>query len=115
MLPANYRLKDKKVFNAVFCKGEKIANEVLIMKFRPGFPQKTIFGFSVGLKFSKKATERNKVKRLMREAVRKNLENIKPGYEIVFLVNSKYPYEKISFSLMQEKTENLLKQAKIIS
>jgi ribonuclease P protein component len=114
VLPVNYRLKDKKVFNAVFCGGKTVTNEVLIMKFRPGTPQKTILGFSVGLKFSKKASERNKVKRWMREAARKELKNIRPGYEIVFLVNSKYPYEKISFSLMQEKTENLLKQAKII-
>lgn len=85
------------------------------MKFRPGIANKTTLGFSVGLKFSKKASERNKVKRWMREAVRKELENIKPGYEIVFLINSKFPYKKISFNLMQEKAENLLKKAKIIS
>lgn len=85
------------------------------MKYRLGNVKKTTFGFSVGLKFSKKATERNKVKRWMREAVRKKLENIRPGYEIILLINSKFPYKKISFSLMQEKAENLLKQAKIIS
>jgi ribonuclease P protein component len=114
VLPAKYRLKDKKVFNKVFCRGNVIANEVLVMKFRSGTPLKTVLGFSVGLKFSKKAAERNRIKRWMREAVRKKLENIRPGYEIVFLINSKYPYNKISFSLIQEKTENLLKQAKII-
>ena len=114
MLPVNHRLKDKKVFNEVFRKGKTVTNEVLIMKFRLGPIQKTILSFSVGLKFSKKASKRNKIKRWMREAARKELKNIKPGYEIIFLVNSKYPYEKISFSLMQERMENLLKQAKII-
>lgn len=114
MLPSSHRLKDRKVFNTVFRKGKTIANEVLIMKFRQRELPEVIFGFSVGLKFSKKASERNMIKRWMRESVRKELENIKPGYEIVFLVNSRYPYKKISFSLLQEKTKNLLKQAKII-
>ncbi len=42
------------------------------------------FGFIVSTKFNKRATARNRAKRLMREAVRLNLRQIKPGYDFIF-------------------------------
>lgn len=70
-------------------------------------------GFSAGLKFSKKALKRNKIKRWMREATRFFLGKIKTGYQIIFLINSKFPYEQINHSLVREKTEDLLMRAKL--
>lgn len=72
------------------------------------------FGFAAGLKFSKKAVERNKVKRWMREAVRARVEDIQPGQEVVFLINPKFPKEKLGLELIRENIEKLLKQAKIL-
>ncbi len=71
-------------------------------------------GFSVGLKYSKKSSERNRVKRWMREAVRPLLGKIKRGYQIIFLVNSKFPYKQMSYSLIKEKLEDLLTRAKLL-
>ena len=72
------------------------------------------FGFAASLKFSKKAVERNKVKRWMREAVRARIKDVQPGKEIVFLINPKFPKEKLNFELIRENIEKLLKQAKIL-
>lgn len=73
------------------------------------------FGFAASLKFSKKAAERNKVKRWMREAVRAKLENIQLGKEAVFLINPKAPKSELNLKVIQENIENLLKQAKILT
>jgi len=114
MLPAKYRLKDNKEFNSVFRSGKTISSEVLVMKLQPDLEGKTKVGFSVGLKFSKKAFQRNRIKRWMREAMRENIEKIKPGSQILFLINSKYSYNQLSCSLICSETEKLLKKAKIL-
>jgi len=114
MLPVEYRLKNKETFNAVFQKGKTISNEVLVMKFSPGAAGETEIGFSAGLKFSKKASQRNKIKRWMREAARPFLDKIKPGFQMIFLVNSKCDFRRLTLGLIQEKTENLLIKAKLL-
>lgn len=43
------------------------------------------FGFIVSKKISKKAVERNRVRRLLSEAVRQLLAKTRPGYEVIFL------------------------------
>ena len=115
MLSANNRLKNKKVFNDIFRYGKTFSNDVFMMKMttaRSG--DATQFGFGVGLKFSKKATRRNKVRRWMREVVREKIKKITPGHRVIFLVNPKYPEEKLNFEIIQKNIENLLKKAKII-
>ena len=44
------------------------------------------FGFVISTKISKKAVTRNRIRRIISEVVRKNLDNIKKGFDIVFLV-----------------------------
>lgn len=115
MLPAKHRLKGRKEFNDIFRDGRIFSNEVLMIKV--GKSEKNApsrFGFGASLKFSKNAVERNKVKRWMREAVRAKLAEAKPGYNVVFFANPKFPKGKLSFRLISEKIENLLKKAKIL-
>ena len=76
--------------------------------------QPSRFGFAASLKFSKKAAERNKVKRWMREAVRAKLEDIQPGKEVIFLISPKAPKSELNLRLIQENIEKLLESAKIL-
>jgi len=55
------------------------------MRFAPNGGQKTRFGFVVGLRFSKKAVLRNKMKRQLSAAAEKHYYKIKPGYDIVVI------------------------------
>jgi ribonuclease P protein component len=115
MLPISHRLKGRKVFNNIFRFGKTFSTCTMMMKVssgEKGHPSK--FGFAASLKFSKKAVERNKVKRWMREAVRARIEDIQPGKEIAFLINPKVPKEKLSLELIRKNIEKLLKQAKIL-
>lgn len=115
MLPISHRLKGKKVFNDIFRLGKTFSNDALLMKVVSGEKgQPTKFGFAASLKFSKKAVERNKAKRWMREAVRARVKDVGPGKEVVFLINPKFPKSKLNSQLIQEKIENLLKKAKIL-
>jgi ribonuclease P protein component len=111
MLPLKYRLKNKETFSAVFQKGKTVSNEVLILRFAPSSNKETKIGFSVGLKFSKKSSQRNKIKRWMRAATKLFVEKIKPGFYIVILINSKCDFGRLTHSLIREKTENLLIKA----
>lgn len=43
------------------------------------------FAFIVSKKIHKKAVRRNRIKRLLREAARELLPQIKPGFDVVFL------------------------------
>ena len=113
MLPARFRLKNKKGFSEVFQRGKTVSNEVLIIKYLKGEGNELRIGFSAGLKFSKKSSKRNRVKRWMREAARLLEGKIKRGHQIIFLINSKFPYEQISYSLVKEKTGDLLMRAKL--
>jgi len=113
MLPTRFRLKDRKEFNEIFRRGETTSNEVLMLKHKNLGREELKIGFSVGLKFSKKSSERNRIKRWMREAVRPVIGRIKPGQRIIFLVNSKFPYKQMSHSLIQEKIGDLLGKAKL--
>jgi len=114
MLPAQFRLKKKSEFESLFRSGKAFSCEVLFMRyaFRGGEEKKV--GFSVGLGFSKKAAERNTLKRWMREAVRDILGKIKPGYLIVFSANPQKKAWELDYKIIRKATENLLKKAKLI-
>jgi len=115
MLPSKHRLKGRKIFNDLFRTGKAFSNEVLLLKVVPGEKDSpTKFGFGASLKFSKKAVERNRAKRWMREAVRAKINEIRPGHIAVFLMNPGFSKDKLNFQLIQNKAENLLKKAKIL-
>lgn len=55
----------------------------LLIKTRENGGDYSRFGFLVSQKVSKKAVERNKIKRLLRETVSQNFSKIKPGKDVV--------------------------------
>jgi ribonuclease P protein component len=114
MLPVQFRLKNRKEFNDIFRQGKMLSNGTLAMKYVRAGTKELKIGFSVGLKFSKKALKRNRVKRWLREAVRSLLKNMRTGYKIIFLINPRFPYEQMSYLLIQENMENLLRKEKLI-
>ncbi|MCL5432500.1 MAG: ribonuclease P protein component [Patescibacteria group bacterium] len=72
------------------------------------------FAFVVSKRVDKKAVVRNKIKRILRECVQKNIDDLNTGYDILFLAKSglkeKEP-EIISESIINTlRASNLLKQ-----
>lgn len=85
MLPSKNRLNKTKDIERVFKKGETHREGFLFLKLAENGLTLSRFAFVVGQKVSKKAVLRNKIKRRMREAVKKQLPNIKPGFDGVWV------------------------------
>ncbi len=66
------------------------------------------FGFVISTKISKLATQRNRIKRAMREAVRQNLFVVRPGIDVVFLAKASIA-NKITDDIMHEVKEFMYK------
>lgn len=82
------RLKKKKEFDDVFQNGKTVNGSFLFIKFKKNNLEVPRFGFIAGLKISKKAVERNRIKRLLSEVVRVELKHIKNNYDIITVVKS---------------------------
>jgi ribonuclease P protein component len=111
MLPSKNRLKKKKDFANVLMRG-KFFNDIFLSlkEIKNGLEQARI-GFVVSKKVSKKAVIRNRVKRLLREAIRDDLNKIKSCSDIVFF--TKKGIEKKNFWEIKEVVEKLLKKSNI--
>ncbi len=83
MLPKQHRLQSDKDFQKIWKSGRSFYTKILGFKLLNNGKQLSRFGFVVGNKISKKATERNKIKRQLREIVGINLKKISPGYDLI--------------------------------
>ena len=54
------------------------------------------FGFVISKKISKRAVDRNKIKRRLAESIRKNLDSFEEGTRIIFLVKRDILNKKIN-------------------
>ena len=88
MLPSASRLRFRSGFAAVYAKGRSYATDLIVMYVRPNRGGPTRFGFSVGRKIGKSVT-RNRVKRLLREAVRQLLPDLRVGMDVVVVARSR--------------------------
>jgi len=87
MLSRKYKLKKDNDFKKVFKQGENYQQEFIKIKVLKNDLAYSRFGFIIGKKISKKAVDRNKIERRLGEIVRLKLKQIKPGFDIVVLVN----------------------------
>ena len=113
MLKKKYRLKKKKDFDQVFKQGSTAREGNILIKLVANQRDISRFGFIVSKKVSNKATARNKVKRLLREATRKLLVDVKPGFDVVIVALS--GIEKNNFWQIYESLLNLFKKTKLMS
>ena len=109
---ANNRLKSSKAIDLLFSKGTyiKVSDYSLVyMKQKKENPAGLRVGFSVGKKTQPLAVERNKTKRVLREAFRASFSNFfsleKTFFNIMLVYNGASPP---SFKNASEKLKSLL-------
>ncbi|WP_457639512.1 ribonuclease P protein component [Persephonella sp.] len=78
-------LKNQDVRN-VLKQGRSFQTPHFIVLYKPGSAEKSRFAFVISRKFSKKAVERNRVKRIIREALRLyGKDRIPAGFDVVII------------------------------
>lgn len=104
------RLRARREFNEIYAHGKNFNNSLVVLKFLPNGRGYSRAAFSVGKKLDK-AAGRNRVKRLMREALR-SLE-VKPGWDLLFI--SRTAMIKSDFLQVRESIEKVLDKAGLLS
>ena len=106
MLPKKNRLRGSLTFDEVKSKGKMHQSDnfgLLVLKRDDNKPSR--FGMVVSTKISKKAVDRNKAKRKVREAIRNYLDKINNGYDAIVLAR------KGLLTIEQEDLDKELKKA----
>ena len=87
MLPKQYRLKKRTAFNATYKTGRSLHYKgiTLFCGKEKKIQTPTKIGFVVSKKIHKRAVRRNRVKRLMREAVRIYIKNLENNFESKYI------------------------------
>jgi ribonuclease P protein component len=88
LLKSSQRIRKNKEFLNLYKKGGFFKNQFFLLKFVKNNLKNSRFGFVVSLKVSKRAVDRNLLKRRMREIIRSLDKNIEDGYDVVFIMNS---------------------------
>lgn len=83
MLPSEHRLRLEKDIKTLFAKGKSVFGLFIGMKYRPNQRDVSRFAVVAGVKVSKKAVDRNRIKRQVRAIVHELLPEIKPGYDVL--------------------------------
>jgi ribonuclease P protein component len=111
--PKHEKLKSKTTIELLFSEGKSVSKYPLRLVYveNPNENEKIKFGVSVSKKYFKKAVDRNRYKRLLRECYRLNkefiLEGTEKNYAIMFFYQTK---ERLSYSEINDKTLQLFKK-----
>ncbi len=104
MLSKEQRLTKKKDFDLVFTTGQASYNKIIGVKARDNQFKYSRFGILVSSKVSKKAVDRNRIKRQIREIIRSHFNKIKPGKDCIVITLPPIlgkKYSEIERSLIQ--------------
>ena len=112
MLKKELRIRKQKDFDNIFNKGVYFSEKFLALKIVENNLEISRFGFIVSNKISKKAVERIRIKRLLREVVRLKWDKIKSGFDVLFIFRGKEV--KKSFQEIDIVVEKLLKKSGLL-
>ncbi|OGN06439.1 MAG: ribonuclease P protein component [Candidatus Yanofskybacteria bacterium RIFCSPHIGHO2_01_FULL_48_25b] len=110
-LPIPNRLKDKKDFDAVFKKGKTVSGSFLFLKYLQNGKARPRFGFVVPLKVAPSAVGRNRIRRILAEAIWPELLPKMPACDTVVVATKGISMES---DLLKRDFLAVLRKAKII-
>ena len=87
MLAYSNRLTKKREIETVLKQGRVFYTKYFIIRTKKNQAEQSRFAIVVSTKVSKKATQRNTVKRRLSELLRQALNKIKPGYDLVIIAS----------------------------
>lgn len=113
MLPRKNRLLKDNSFSLVKSKGKRVSGGAFnIIALKQGGSGPSRFGFIVSTKVSKKAVDRNRIKRMLRIIISELLEDVVGGYDIVVI--AKRETLKLEKEKAKEEIASLLEKQKLL-
>ncbi len=104
-------IKENKDFRRVYMRGSSYASGILVTYVIRNRSKITRIGITTGKKIGK-AVLRNRSRRIIREAFREISDDVKTGYDIVFVARGKTPFVK-SYDILRSMKKQL-KQAGVL-
>ena len=104
-------IKENKDFRRIYAKGKSYASGILVTYVIKNRTRDVRIGITTGKKIGK-AVLRNRSRRIIREAFRELADDIKSGYDLVFVARAKTPFVKSYDILRSMKKE--LKEAGVL-
>ena len=88
MLVSENRLRKKRDIDNVFKKGKTITGNFIFLRIVKNDLDINRFAFVISTKISKKAVVRNKIKRQLREIIKKDILKTKQGFDFILIAKS---------------------------
>src|SRR3990167_9250704 len=89
MFPKKDRLKNEKDFQRTFSKGKGVFHPLVSLKLRKNQLGYSRFAFTVGVKVTKSAVKRHRLRRQVAAVVRQRKIFFPQGYDMIFFVQKK--------------------------
>jgi len=110
MLSKQYRLRKNAQIQELRRAGRSWSNRQLVLIVRSNDKQNSRFAFSVGRRVGH-AVLRNRIKRLMRESVRRSLPGIQAGWDVLLI--ARRPVRTASFDQVDSAVSELFQRAQL--
>lgn len=111
-LKKKYRLSDEERFKSVRREGQSWATRLAVLCAQRNDLEHNRYGFAVSRRIGK-AVVRNRVKRLLREAVRLRHDDLSQGWDLVFI--ARQPIRKADFHTVDDAVAQLLRRASLLN
>lgn len=105
MLPCAQRIRNTRDFKRTYTRGRSYPHPLMVLYVVPGDAGVTRFGFSVSRKLGG-AVIRNRIRRRLREACRRVLPKVRPGFDAVFV--ARRPAVAEEFAALEAVVRHLL-------
>jgi ribonuclease P protein component len=112
MLPKPQRIRRSQDFKRTYARGRSYPHSLMILYVVPGNAGVTRFGFSVSRKLGG-AVIRNRIRRRLREACRRILKEVRPGFDVVFVARRVAATQ--DFAALEAAIRQLLARAKLLN
>ena len=111
MLPKQFRLRQATAVKRVRLHGQSWRHSLTVLLVEPNGLEYSRFGFVASRRVGN-AVQRNRSKRLLREAVRPHLSVIQPGWDCLFI--ARHPLPQASARNVMPAVAHLLVQAGLL-
>ena len=106
------RLRKSSEFQRVRQQGRNITSRLLILAWMPNEVAKLRIGFIVSKRISRRAVERNYIKRLLSEAIRGLLPELPTGWDIV--LSARNAITSVNVAVLEQDVVSLLQRARLL-